>query len=153
MATRKRKCVVLSVDNKIAILDRLKNGETQAKLAAEFGIGTSTLGFIKRDEAKIRSFASSMESMTISIKGRKVMRLASDEKLDEAVYQWFVQKRSVDMPVSGPVLCEKALQLHEQLYQGASNTPSFQASRGWLWHFRHRHGIKATFFMRRESLL
>ena len=32
-----------------------------------------------------------MKSMTMS-KGCKVMHLANDEKLDEALYQWFVQK-------------------------------------------------------------
>ena len=46
--------------------------------------------------------------MDMSKKGRKVMRLADDDKLDEAVYLWFTQKRSQDMPVSGPVLWEKA---------------------------------------------
>ena len=45
------------------------------------------------------------------------------------------------MPVSGPVLCEKAVQLHKQLHEG-STVPSFQASRGWLWRFCNRHGIR-----------
>ena len=44
------------------------------------------VGDIKRDEAKIRAFASMMDSMAMSKKGRKVMRLANDDKLDEAVY-------------------------------------------------------------------
>ena len=101
----KRRRVVLPIENKIAILDRLKGGASHAKIVDEFGIGTSTVGDIK-DKAKIRSFASAMESMDMNKKGRKVMRLANDDKLDEAVYQWFVQKRSQDMPVSGPVLCD-----------------------------------------------
>ena len=67
-----------------------------------------TVGEIKKNEAKITSFASRMDSMDMSKKGRKVMRLVNDDKLDEAVYLWFSQKRSQDMPVSGPVLCEKA---------------------------------------------
>ena len=70
----------------------------------EFGVGTSTVGDIKKNEASIRSFASSMENMAMNKKGRKVMHLANDHELDEAVYQWFIQKRSQDMPVSGPVL-------------------------------------------------
>ena len=44
------------------------------------------VGDIKRDEAKICAFASTMGSMAMSKKGRKVMRLANDDKLDEAVY-------------------------------------------------------------------
>ena len=77
----------------------------------------------------------------MSKKGRKVMHLANDDKLDEAVYQWFVQKRSQNMPVNGPVLCEKAVQLHKLLHEGDA-VPPFQASRGWLWQFCDHHGIR-----------
>lgn len=139
--SKKRKRVVLPLEIKIAILDRLNAGATQAKLADEYGIGRSTVGDIKKSEDKIRSFASTMESMAMSKKGRKVMRLADDDRLDKAVYLWFAQKRSQDMPVSGPVLCEKAVQLHEQLHESES-VPPFQASRGWLWRFCQRHGIR-----------
>jgi len=72
------------------------------------------------------------------------MRLANDDKLDEAVHQWFVQKCSQNMPVSGPVFCEKAVQLHKQLHKGDA-IPPFQASRGWLWRFCDRHGIRQPF--------
>ena len=40
---RKRKRVVLSLENKLSILDRLAKGERPTKLASEFGIGNSTL--------------------------------------------------------------------------------------------------------------
>ena len=101
------------------------------KIAEEFRGWDSTVGDIKR-EASIRLFASLMENMAMNKKGHKVMRLAIDHKLDETVYQWFIQKRSQDMPFSGPVLCEKAVQLHAQLHVGNS-VPPFQASRSWLW--------------------
>ena len=54
-SAKKRKHVVLTIDSKLAILDRLKEGVIHAKLADEYGIG---IGDIKKDEAKIRSFAS-----------------------------------------------------------------------------------------------
>lgn len=69
------------------------------------------------------------------------MSLADNDKLDEAVYLWFVQKRTGDMPVSGPILCEKAAQLHAMLHENELEPP-FQASRGWLWRFCQRHGIR-----------
>lgn len=34
-----------------------------------------------------------------------VMRMGADDKLDEALYLWFVKKRSQGIIVSGPVLC------------------------------------------------
>ena len=118
--SRKRKRVVLTLEKKLSIVDRLKKGEKQEKLAAEHGVGRSTIGDIKKNQEKLKTFGSTMESLAMSSKGRKVMRMADDEKLDEAVYLWFVQKRSQDFPVSGPILCEKAVQLHAQLHQGDS---------------------------------
>ncbi len=54
-----------------------------------------TLKRIKR-----RSFHSGMIDMGMS-RGAKVMKLAVDDKLDQAVYTWFKQKRSEGIPVSG----------------------------------------------------
>lgn len=56
-----------------------------------------------------------MDTLSVSVKERKIMRLADDEKLDEAVYLWFIQKRSLGIPVTGVVLSEMATQFHEQL--------------------------------------
>lgn len=72
----KRKRVVLSLENKICILDRLARGERATKLATEFGIGNATVTDLKKNEAKIRAFVSSMESLSVSSKQRKIMRLA-----------------------------------------------------------------------------
>ena len=41
---------------------------------------------------KLRSFAETMENLDVSSKKRKVMRLAKDDNLDEALYLWFIQK-------------------------------------------------------------
>ena len=46
------------------------------------------------------------------------------------------------MPMSGPILCEKARQFNEQLHADEATTPSFMASSGWLWRFCKRHGIR-----------
>ena len=70
-----------------------------------------------------------MDSMAMSKKGRKVMRLANDDKLDEALYQWFVQKRSQDTPVENSCLSASR----------GRRYPPFQASRGWLGRFCNRH--------------
>ena len=84
--SRERKRVVLTFEKKLSILDRLKSGEMQGKLATKYGIGCSTIDDIKKTQDKLKSFASTMENFAMSSKGRKVMRMADDEKLDEAVY-------------------------------------------------------------------
>ena len=109
---RKRKRVVLSIESKLTVLDSVAKGVGYSELCEKFGIGKSTITTLKKNEAKIREFASSK-----SISGsRKVMRLAKDEELDRALYLWFVQKRGIGMPISGTILCENAKQFNEQLY-------------------------------------
>ena len=60
-------------------------------------------------------------------------------KHDEAVYIWFKQKRMEGTPISGPILCEKAVQLYKKMHGEES---VFSASTGWQWRFCKRHGIR-----------
>lgn len=122
-SAKKSKHLVLSLESKIAILEQLKTEVTRVQLVEGYRTRTLTVGDIKKKEAKIRPFASTMDSMDISKKGCMVQRLADDDKLDETVYLWFTQKLSQDMLVSRPVLCEKAAQLHKLLQEGESVPP------------------------------
>lgn len=54
------------------------------------------------------------------------------------MYCWFLQKRSTGQPISGPLLCEKALQVNKKI----GGDESFVASNGWLYRFKSRHGIR-----------
>ena len=66
------------------------------------------------------------------------MRLAKEDRLEEALYLWFLQKRSQGIAVNGPLLAKKAEELHKSM-----ELPSeFMASSGWLWRFCRRHGIR-----------
>ncbi|CAB3220360.1 unnamed protein product [Arctia plantaginis] len=68
---------------------------------------------------------------------RKTMKTATNKNLEDAVFKWFLQQRSMGNPISGPILCEKAKILAEKL--GYS---SFKASNGWLRNFKFRHGVR-----------
>ena len=94
-------------------------------MAQEYGIGKTTVYDLKKNGNKIKTYASNMESLSFN---RKIMRMAADDKLDEALYLWFVQKRSQSMPVSGPVLCEKATQLHTKIH--GDSAPEFMGGCG-----------------------
>ena len=95
--------MVLSIDSKLAILKKLVEGVPQIRLAEEYGVGRSTITDLKRNEQKLQQFASTIENQGIST-GRKIMRLAKEEQLEEALYMWFVQRRGQGTPVSGPLL-------------------------------------------------
>ena len=103
---------------------------------------------IKKSEEKLREFCMTMNDLSMPTKSRKVMRQENDNALDKALYLWFVQQRSLGAPVSGPILCEKALQLNAKIHTQEDRTSSsaadnnFKASKGWLWRFCNRHGMK-----------
>ncbi|PRD29514.1 UNVERIFIED_CONTAM: hypothetical protein NCL1_29157 [Trichonephila clavipes] len=49
------------------------------------------------------------------------MREANDVVLDHALYLCFSQRRSKGDPISGPLLCEKALELTKKLGDSADS--------------------------------
>ena len=69
---QKRKRKVLSIDTKLAILESLSKGVSQAKLAEQYGVGKSTISDINRSEQKVKEYASTLASQGVST-SRKVM--------------------------------------------------------------------------------
>ena len=65
---RQRKRVVLSLENKLCILDRIAKGEKATKVAGEFGVDNSIVTDLKKNESRIQSFVSSMESLSVCLK-------------------------------------------------------------------------------------
>ncbi|KAG7156962.1 Tigger transposable element-derived protein 7-like 63 [Homarus americanus] len=64
------------------------------------------------------------------------MRVAKDTNLEEAVTKWFVQQQSCGNVVRGVEIQAAAAKLASHM--GIEN---FEASDGWLWRFRNRHGM------------
>lgn len=52
----KRKHVTLSIEQKAAILDKLKRNVSGKQLAREYGVGTSTISDIKKNSCKIERY-------------------------------------------------------------------------------------------------
>ena len=67
---------------------------------------------------------------------RKRLRTSAFDDVEEAVLKWFAVARSQNLPVSGPLLREKAQEFAKLL-----NHDTFQCSGGWLDRFRTRHNI------------
>ena len=64
------------------------------------------------------------------------MRATGNERVNELTLEWFKCARSKNIPLSGPLLQEKARVFSRKL--GIEN---FHASNGWLESFRKRNGI------------
>ena len=137
MNTIRRKQIVLSIREKVDIVEALKRGVPPSNVAEKFNIGKSTISEIKKNADSIFSSFSAFESGT-QRNDRKTMRNCQNEDLGKAVYTWFLQKRSLNQLICGTILCEKALQFNKML----SGPSDFKASTGWLKNFKHRHGIR-----------
>ena len=49
---------------------------------------------------------------------------------------WFLQERSRGTPISGPIICEKALQFYHDHELHGEECDKFKASPGWLDNFK-----------------
>ena len=76
------------------------------------------------------------ESNQSPMKKRFCVRNDKGAELDKAVWEWFERARSLNVPVSGPLIKEKALSFAEKL-----EMHDFKASNGWLDKFKARHNL------------
>lgn len=134
----KRKRNVLTIEKKLEIIKELNKGVSAVTLSGQFQVPRTTINDIKKNADHIQKFASQMETHDGQPKQRKTMKKAANEALDEALYLWFVQKRSEGIPLSGPLVAEKALFFNSKL----NGDQNFRASVGWLSNFKKRHGIR-----------
>ena len=105
-----------------------------------FDIPKSTVADVRKVREKIERHVSASDNPSFA-KKRCIVKEANFEKLDKAVYNWFIQQRSKGAPVSGPLLQEKALQMFKIPYPD-KGADSFKTSSGWLHKFSCRHGVR-----------
>ena len=99
MAKKKKiERVTLSISEKVAILDRLQNGEKKEKILTEKGIVRRTLQRIIKAEAEIRKDAATMSP------SRKRKRTGRYEEIDE----WFAAVWAHKQILTGSMLPKKA---------------------------------------------
>lgn len=133
----KRKRVVLTLREKIDICTRLERGESRRALMQEYNVGMSTLYDIRAHKAQLLRFFASSASHS-ALERRRTLHTPKLERLDRVLYEWFLGRRAEGVPVSGPMLVEKARDLYGQMRL----TEPCVFSGGWLWRFKARHGIK-----------
>ena len=134
--TAKRKRVVLTPKDKIKIYEQYGKGASANQLASEYNIGKSSVYDIARQKDQFITYDGVLDKGLS--KNRKTMKTAVNPGLNKVLYLWFSQKRSQGLSISGPLLCEKALDFNKKL--GGSD--SFVASKEWLTKFKNRHAIR-----------
>ncbi|KAG8199372.1 hypothetical protein JTE90_011832 [Oedothorax gibbosus] len=76
------------------------------------------------------------------------MKPAINTKLDKAVYEWYMNLTTNGHQVTGPAICDKALEIQRAL----GGSPDFKASNGWLRNFKSRHGLEFSISVNENSL-
>ena len=131
----------LSMEDKLKIIERLEEGASHRKVAKEYGISQSTVGYIKKKKDHVRLFVSTLD--TRAALKRKNLRVAKDVPHEAAVYQWYVDETVKGIFVTGSALAEKAKLIYWQMHHSDPifNPDAFRATNGWLSSFKERHGI------------
>ena len=126
----------LTLKERIQLISENKGGKgaSQRKLAKKYNISIRSVNkILKRKEEYLNDYQSNQNQDTKrKFKGSDAM------KLDEQIYEWFLQQRSKNISISRTILQEKAREIAESLGGALS---SFKASSGWLEKFRKRHNI------------
>lgn len=126
------------MEQKLEAIKRLDNGETLQKVADDYGVGRVTVGDWRRNRVEIEKWCSSRLTDE-AVKERKTMKKCGYEKVSEALYVWFLQFRDKGVPISGPILQQKALHFRKEFDEGE---PDFTASVGWLDRWKKRYGVR-----------
>ena len=128
MAGRKRK--ILTLQERVKVVDRLEKGESARMIATSLAVGKTQIQAIATDKVEIKRRWQEGEN------GKRKygkQRKCGYPDLDDAVWSWFCEARSRNIPMSGRLIQEKAAVLAT-----AIGHDDFTASNGWLDRWKTR---------------
>lgn len=123
---------VLSVKEKVEIIQLLEKGAKNVTICKQFGLSSSTVStLLKNKECLMKAYEANV------IDSKRLKKCEKDD-LDQALLKWFIQQRNSRLPITGPIMKIQAEKFADQL--GYTN---FSCSNGWLHRFKQRHNICA----------
>ena len=109
-SSKKRKISSKTLKEKYEAIKKLESGCANKNVAADYDVSPSTLStWLKSKDKIVKAFEGGTSSKTQKLKP------CGNENLERALYTWFVQMRRQGVPVSGPVLREKALSYAKEM--------------------------------------
>lgn len=125
------KRVFLSLEQRIEVLREHERGKSARKLAERFNCGRTQISkIIKEKDLILKEFED------FKFRGIKQLRHEKHVDVNKAVLEWFKSVRAKNIPVSGPMIQQKAKEIADAL-----GNENFSASNGWLDRFRVRNNI------------
>jgi hypothetical protein len=101
----------LTLDKKIDLINDSANGTglSQRELSVRYKISKGAVYYILQRKEEYKC-----DFQTNSNKGvKRKLQDDSGRQIDEAVFSWFIQQRAKNIPLSGPLIQEKARQFAE----------------------------------------
>ncbi|XP_003724453.2 uncharacterized protein LOC100887902 [Strongylocentrotus purpuratus] len=92
---------------------------------------TQVQNILKRKNEWIEQYA-----QNVPLSRKRKLRKTGNEEINHKVYEWFEEAIDRMIPVNGPMLQQKAVEIAREL-----NITEFKGSNGWLESFRKRHSI------------
>jgi uncharacterized protein YerC len=131
----------LTVKDKLKVIDMLKSGNSQRKIAIEFGISKSQVQQIGKNQEEILK---GVDSGDLKLSAKVTKNMSENKELDDAVYDLFLEMRNPKFrckPLSISRAHIQARALREAEIRGISG---FSASDGWFRNWRRRYEIGAS---------
>ena len=133
----KRSKKVMTLKEKIAVLDKLRSGTSYAACGREFKVNESTIRSIKKSEKSIRDAVAACPPATAKV--TQHVRDLSIIKMEKALNIWIEDLNRRFIPVDSQAIREKATKLYEHYSQNTDS--SFKASKGWFENFKKRYSL------------
>jgi len=127
----KKKGEVLSLELRVEVIRESSSGLSQRALALKFNCSKTQIQNILKDKDRLLQEWKEGGSQFAKRKRRQ-----KNENVNNFVWEWFKEARAKGLPLSGPILQEKARE-----FAAFFNIGKFNASNGWLDSFRTRHSI------------
>ena len=126
-----RKICHKSLKEKYDALKDLEKDASNRSVAKKYNIPKNTLSTWVKNKHKIMSSLNGGNNPK-----SKKLRTGIHEKLDEAIFKWFLFARSQDVPIGGVVFKAKTLEYAKEI-----GLDDFQASDGWIRRWKKRYNI------------
>lgn len=130
---KQRKCLTLK--ERVEIIKFKEKTDLGVRHVAEkFKVGkTQVADIIKKKDELMKIWR---ENGSTEMK-RPILNMKDSTKIiDDVVFEWFVRARAKNIPISGVLIKQQALEVAKEI-----KMEDFKASNGWLEKFRNRHSI------------
>lgn len=149
--TPKKQRHVMTLEEKVKVLDLLQEGMSYASVGKRYGVNESSVRTIKKNETKIRQtfhvVTPSAGKYTSYVRDRKVA------KMESALAIWIQDQHRKGNPTDNSSIKSKASSLYNKMQTTTEpdepststapepSTSVFTASKGWFENFKKRVGI------------